>query len=136
MSICIQGVAPLLQVFDMPTAVHFYRDLLGFGVVHRSPPLSELADDVNWTMLRLNGATLMLNTAYEPEHRPPAPDPARIDAHSDTGLYFECPDVDNAFRQLREMGVEAREPKVAPYGMKQMYVSDPDGYTLCFQWPA
>ena len=24
----------------------------------------------------------------------------------------------------------------APYGMRQLYVSDPDGYTLCFQWPA
>jgi hypothetical protein len=21
-------------------------------------------------------------------------------------------------------------------GMKQLYVSDPDGYSLCFQWPA
>jgi len=136
MSLDIHGVAPLLQVFDMPTAVHFYRDFLGFEVVHRSPILSERTDDVNWTMLRLNGATLMLNTAYEPGHRPPAPDPARIAAHSDMGLYFECPDVDNAFRQLCEMGVEASEPMVAPYGMKQMYVSDPDGYTLCFQWPA
>jgi glyoxylase I family protein len=28
------------------------------------------------------------------------------------------------------------EPKVAPYGMKQLYVRDPDGYGLCFQWPA
>jgi hypothetical protein len=29
-----------------------------------------------------------------------------------------------------------KEPKVAPYGMKQLYVRDPDGYNLCFQWPA
>lgn len=27
------GVAPLLQVYDMPTAVSFYRDLLGFELV-------------------------------------------------------------------------------------------------------
>jgi hypothetical protein len=23
---------------------------------------------------------------------------------------------------------------VAPYGMKQMYLHDPDGFGLCFQW--
>jgi glyoxylase I family protein len=28
------------------------------------------------------------------------------------------------------------EPKVAPYGMKQLYVHDPDGFSLCFQWKA
>ena len=22
------------------------------------------------------------------------------------------------------------------FGMKQLYVNDPDGYSLCFQWPA
>jgi hypothetical protein len=32
--------------------------------------------------------------------------------------------------------VPADPPKVAPYGMKQLYVTDPDGYILCFQWPA
>jgi len=25
---------------------------------------------------------------------------------------------------------------VAPYGMKQMYLADPDGYGICFQWTA
>jgi hypothetical protein len=25
---------------------------------------------------------------------------------------------------------------VAPYGMKQLYLRDPDGFELCFQWEA
>ena len=29
-----------------------------------------------------------------------------------------------------------RPPKVAHYGMKQLYFSDPDGFGLCFQWKA
>jgi uncharacterized glyoxalase superfamily protein PhnB len=44
--------------------------------------------------------------------------------------------VDGAYQHLRAHGVEVEEPKVAPYGMKQLYVKDPDGYNLCFQWPA
>ena len=42
----IHGIAPLLQVFDMPTAIHFYRDVLGFGVHATSEP----GDDCNWAV--------------------------------------------------------------------------------------
>lgn len=56
--------------------------------------------------------------------------------HRDVCLYFGCPDPDAVYRRLREHGVEAEPPKVAPYGMKQLYVSDPDGFLLCFQWSA
>ena len=136
MALDIHGIAPLLQVFDMPVAVRFYRNVLGFELVQTSPKLSENIDDVNWAMLQLNGATLMLNTAYEPEYRPPAPDPGRLAAHSDAALYFGCPDVDQAYRELRSMGVDVKEPVIAPYGMKQLYLTDPDGYALCFQWKA
>jgi len=97
MGIEIRGMAPLLQVFDMPTSIAFYRDVLGFEVVTTSKPGAE---NFGWALLRLNGMELMLNTAYEEDSRPPEP-----------------------------------VPKVAPYGMKQLYVRDPDGYNLCFQWP-
>ena len=35
----------------------------------------------------------MLNTMYEADDRPPAPDPARTAAHRDTTFYFGCADV-------------------------------------------
>jgi glyoxylase I family protein len=133
MGIEIRGMAPLLQVFDMPTSIEFYRDVLGFEVVTTSKPRGEHFD---WALLRLNGVELMLNTAYEEDARPATPDTVRIAAHDDTCLYFGCPDVDAAYDCLCARGVAAKEPKVAPYGMKQLYVTDPDGYNLCFQWPA
>jgi catechol 2,3-dioxygenase-like lactoylglutathione lyase family enzyme len=133
MGIEIRGMAPLLQVFDMPTSIRFYRDVLGFEVVSTSKPRGERFD---WALLKLNGVELMLNSAYEDEARPPAPDSARTVAHDDTAIYFGCPDVDAAFVHLRSRGMNVNEPKVAHYGMKQLYVHDPDGYNLCFQWPA
>ena len=33
MDLQIDGMAPLLQVFDMPTSLRFYRDVLGFEVI-------------------------------------------------------------------------------------------------------
>lgn len=133
MGIEIRGLAPLLQVFDMPTSIKFYRDVLGFEVVTTSTPRGEHFD---WALLRLNGSELMLNTAYEQDERPPAPDPARTAAHEDASIYFGCPDVDAAYAHIRARGVSVKEPKVAFYGMKQLYLRDPDGYTLCFQWSA
>ena len=38
MGIEIRGMAPLLQVFDMPTSIAFYRDVLGFEVATTSKP--------------------------------------------------------------------------------------------------
>lgn len=128
----IHGICPLLQVFDMPTAIRFYRDVLGFQVHDTSQP----GDDCNWAWLKLSGADLMLNTAYEKPQRPSAPDRARALAHDDTCLFFGCKDLDAAYQHLRAQGVDLKPPKVAPYGMKQLWFHDPDGFGLCFQWPA
>jgi catechol 2,3-dioxygenase-like lactoylglutathione lyase family enzyme len=126
-------MVPLLQVFDMPTSIAFYRDVLGFDVTNTSN--AAVGDHVDWILLARSGVELMLNTAYESDARPPAPDRARLAAHTDTTLYFSAPDVDAVYTHLRAHGVPATAPKVAPYGMKQVYLTDPDGYNLCFQWP-
>ena len=57
-------------------------------------------------------------------------DPADVD-----WAWLRKDDVDAMYAYLRAHGVDAKPPVVAPYGMKQLYVRDPDGYNLCFQWP-
>ena len=61
MAIAVRGLAPLLQVFDMPASLRFYRDALGFELVSSSEP----GDDADWVWLRHGDAHLMLNAAYE-----------------------------------------------------------------------
>ena len=51
-------------------------------------------------------------------------------------LFIGCPDVDAAYDHLRARGVIVEPPTVAPYGMKQLFIKDPDGFTLCLQWAA
>jgi catechol 2,3-dioxygenase-like lactoylglutathione lyase family enzyme len=136
MAIDVRGVCPLLQVYDMPTSLRFYCDTLGFEVVTTSPNLGG-EDKVHWCLLRLCRSDVMLNTAYEfDDQRPVPPDPARVTAHQDTCIYFGAPDVDAVYDELYAKGLQLEPPKVAPYGMKQLYVRDPDGYGLCFQWSA
>jgi hypothetical protein len=56
--------------------------------------------------------------------------------HDDTALFFGCRDLDAAYEYLTSHRLEATKPKIAPYGMKQVWLKDPDGYVVCFQWPA
>lgn len=133
MAIEIRGSAPLLQVFDMPTSVRFYRDQLGFEVVSTD---GRPAEDCDWVLLRLGDVELMLNTAYEADERPAAPDAARIASHEDVCIFFDCPDVDATYEHLRAHEVDVDAPIVTHYGFRSLGLKDPDGYGLCFHWPA
>ena len=131
MSMRIHGVTTLLQVFDMPRSVAFYRDVLGFTIVSTSEP----GDHFYWAQLKLGDAGLMLNAAYEDDEQPSSPDPERVAAHADTILYFGCDSVDGVYQHLRAKGWTMQEPMTTDYGMRQVYTKDLDGYELCFQHP-
>jgi len=119
----------------MLASVRFYRDTLGFEMVTTSKPYAS-DGRFHWGLLRLNGVELMLNTAYDEGDEPERPDPARVAAHGDTMLFFGCPDVDAAYEHLVQKGIKVWPPTVAWYGMKQLNLTDPDGYGICFQWPS
>jgi glyoxylase I family protein len=126
----LQGVTVLLEIFDMPTSIAFYR-ALGFEVVQHWPR----DDEFDWAPLRLGGAELMLNTAYERDERPPTPDSGRVSGHADTELYFECTDVDEVCEILRRKGIAVNEPETTFFGTKRVCLSDPDGFKVWFQSP-
>lgn len=128
MAITISELTPLLEVFDLPASIAFYRDVLGFELVS--------GDDTWWCMLRLGEARLMLNTAYEDDERPPEPELARVRGHADTSLYFSSPDLDQVYAHLREKEWAVTEPFVTSYGMRQVSTKDPDGFQLFFICPA
>jgi catechol 2,3-dioxygenase-like lactoylglutathione lyase family enzyme len=132
MEIKLEGMCPLIEVFDMARSLAFYRGVLGFRVVRSAPP----GEECDWCLLGLDGIELMLNTQYEKHARPETPDPARSAAHGDTCLFFVCRDLDAAYAHLLGHGVDANPPIVRDYGMRQVSLRDPDGYGLVFQWPA
>jgi glyoxylase I family protein len=124
MSLIVENVVPLFEVFDLPTSIAFYRDTLGFQLV--------AGDDSWWAMLELNGVRLMLNAAYERDERPSAPDAARVRGHDDASLWFACPDPEDVYTFLRGKSLDVKPPHITSYGMKQVSVRDPDGFQLFF----
>ena len=136
MDITFQDAAPLFHVYDVPTSVAFYRDVLGFEVTHASQPFDDVKDNYGWAMLRRDGVMLMVNNMYEDNVRPETPDPARTAAHRDTILYINCHELDALRLLLQQNGITPYGPVTTYYGMVQLTVHDPDGYSLCFQRPA
>ena len=128
----LRNVTTLLQVYDMPTSIRFYRDLLGFALHSHSPHRGgDDPDRFHWVWLKRGDLNLMLNTAYEfDQERPVPPDPARVSAHADTTLYFECHDLDAAFDHLRSHLPDLAPPHLTSYGMRELGLKDPDGYLI------
>jgi hypothetical protein len=50
-------------------------------------------------------------------------------------FYFVCDDADAIYAELSSRGVQLNPPTIAFYGMKQVFVPEPDGYSICFESP-
>jgi glyoxylase I family protein len=133
MAISIQGMAPLLYVFDMQRSLDFYCKKIGFELAATDGNPDR---KFNWVLLKLDGQELTLNTMYNESRRPTTPDAARERNHLDTEVFFGCPDVDTAHEHLRLKGVEAEKPWVTHSGFKRFWLKDPDGDGLVFHWKA
>jgi glyoxylase I family protein len=127
-------LTPLLQVYDMPTALAFYRDRLGFEVIATSPEVETPEGQFShWVWLRSGAAEIMLNTAYDAGERPREQDVERVLAHGDTCLFFACPNLDEVYAELQRGGVDCKPPVIASYGVRRFSVRDPDHFELVFQ---
>jgi catechol 2,3-dioxygenase-like lactoylglutathione lyase family enzyme len=120
----VRQLWPLLHVRDIERSIRFYVDSLGFELAGQAASNGQ----VFWCRLERGGATLMLERRPRglELRSPPAPEVA---------LYFVCDDVDAMAREFAERGVEMGPPTDAYYGMRQIFVPDPDGYAVCFESP-
>ncbi len=50
-------------------------------------------------------------------------------------FYFICDYADAVHAELTDRGLRIEPPKIAFYGIKQIIVPDPDGYSVCFESP-
>ena len=120
----IRELVPLLFVEDITRAAEFYRHQLGFEFREKWEPQGKLA----WCRLERAGVAIMLQQAEAEDG------PAEHRGHG-VGLFFNCDDADVLHSELTQRGLLIDHPKVAFYGMKQVFLLDPDGYELCFQSP-
>jgi glyoxylase I family protein len=118
----VQQLWPLLAVTDIERSIAFYRDQLGFTVVGDAKNKGR----VYWCRLHRGGASIMLQQAE-------AEDGSRELRGRGVALYFVCDDADVAYAELTARGLKLDPPTTACYGMRQVFVPEPDGYSICFE---
>ena len=121
----IRNLRPMLAVTDLPGAVRFYVEKLGFNcnAMHGNPPV--------WAEVERDGTAIMLNA-------PPADCVRRDVPRSSRDYQIYYIDVENVaalHAEFRARGVEVTDLRVALYGMKEFEARDPDQHWLWFGEP-
>ena len=122
----ISGIAPFFIVRNVPAALAFYRDRLGFEVTIEGP-----AGDVFFGIVRRGAATIMVKSVgVNPLPNPQRHEGARWDA------YLDVVDPDALAAEFSAQGVELAEPLGdTDDGLRGFAVRDADGYVLFFGRP-
>lgn len=126
----ITGIAPFFIVKNVPAALKFYRDLLGFDITFQGP--SE--DDIFFGIVQRGGAMIMLkDIGVDPVPnytRDIKKGIARWDA------YLHVPDPDALAEEFAQRQVEFFTPlQNNDDGLRGFEIKDADGYLLYFGRP-
>ncbi|MBX3381022.1 MAG: VOC family protein [Phycisphaeraceae bacterium] len=121
----IRGLRPMLAVIDLPRAVRFYVEKLGFNcnAMHGNPP--------EWAEVERDGTAIMLNAPPADSIRRDVP----LTSKNYQIFYIDVQNVATLREEFVSKGVEAGDMRVAIYGMKEFEVRDPEGYWLWFGEP-
>lgn len=118
--------APFLIVRDVPEAVAFYRDKLGFDVITLAP------DDAPFFAIVQRGQAMILLKAVEVA---PLPNPTR-DPSARWDIYVSTPDPDALASEFENTGVLFAEPLRDTHdGLRGFELKDTDGHVLFFGRP-
>jgi catechol 2,3-dioxygenase-like lactoylglutathione lyase family enzyme len=127
----IAGIAPFFIVKDVPAALTFYRDRLGFDITFQGPE----ADDIFFGIVERGAAMIMLKAVGVD----PVPNYTR-----DVGqgwarwdAYLDVPDPDALAAEFSSRQVEFFQPLADDDdGLRGFALQDADGYVLFFGRPS
>jgi catechol 2,3-dioxygenase-like lactoylglutathione lyase family enzyme len=122
----ISGISPSFIVRDVPSALSFYRDRLGFEITFQEP-----ADEPFFGIVRRGRAMIMLkDVGVDPLPNYKREPSARWDA------YLYVPDPDALAAEFAARNVEFSKPlKDTHDGLRGFELKDADGYVLFFGRP-
>jgi catechol 2,3-dioxygenase-like lactoylglutathione lyase family enzyme len=114
---------PHFLVADVRRAAEYYRDRLGFRIIgyfFEEPPVFGMVDR--------DRAEIHLRRVDDGQQ---GSNRERLGDALD--CYIRVDDVDSLHAEFQDRGADiTMPPTLQSYGMKEIYVRDPDGYTICF----
>ncbi len=127
----ISALTPNLMVDDMPAALAFYRDTLGFEVIDTAPPEGEPV----WAQTRSGEASIMLQTRASLSEELPELRERPVGATQTLFITMEDEATFAAlYTRAHGAGAVIKEPYTTPYGAREFCLRDPEGYLLAFAW--
>jgi catechol 2,3-dioxygenase-like lactoylglutathione lyase family enzyme len=129
----IASISPFFIVADVPAALSFYRDMLGFDIVFRGPT----PEDEFFGIVHRDGATIMFKALGEicdgkEVIVEPVPNYNRKPAFS-WDAYLEVKDPDGLAAEFASRGVAFAAPLAdSDDGLRGFVIKDLDGYGLFF----
>jgi catechol 2,3-dioxygenase-like lactoylglutathione lyase family enzyme len=125
----ISGIAPLFIVKNVPAALAFYRDRLGFDVTFQGPE----PDDIFFGIVRRGGAMIM----FKEVGLPPVPNCTRDikQGIARWDAYVHVPDPDALAAEFASRNIEFLVPLHTGDSLRGFELQDADGYVLFFGRP-
>ena len=126
----IGGIAPLFIVRNVPAALAFYRDRLGFEVTVQGPE----PDDIFFGIVERGAAMIM----FKDIDVDPVPNCTRDIGHgiASWDAYLYVPDPDALAAEFSSRGVEFSQPLQDTHDdLRGFELRDADGYVLFFGRP-
>ena len=126
----IGGIAPFFVVRDVPAALRYYRDMLGFDIMYQGPT----EDDIFFGMVQRDNAMIMIKAIGVD----PIPNYTRDikQGFAPWDAYLYVPDPDALAAEFESRNVEFHRPlSINSDRLKGFEVKDADGYVLYFGRP-
>ena len=126
----ISGIAPFFIVRNVPAALSFYRDRLGFDITFQGPD----PDDIFFGIVQRGAAMIMLKDVGAD----PLPNCTRDvrKGWARWDAYLHVPDPDALAAEFSSRHVEFAQPlKDDDDGLRGFELKDADGYVLFFGRP-
>ena len=119
-------LTPNMMVDDMPAAIAFYRDVLGFDLVMTVPQ----AEPFDWALLRRADVQVMFQTRASLEAE--VPYLAGRALGGALTLYIDTEDVSGLYERVRPKAEIIHEVATTFYGKREFSLRDPNGFVLTF----
>ena len=123
----LTSVTPNLITNDVPRALAFYHDVLGFAVVTTVP------DEAPWVFvwMQRDDVNLFLNDAETVKKENPTATGLMVGG-SGVAMFVHTDGVSDYWEQVRDRVTVVMPLKDQWYGMREFSIADPDGYVLTF----
>lgn len=136
----INSVSVNLMVTNMVASLGFYHEVLGADLAftvdgdQNTEMPGEISDKVVFASVRAGEAEIMLQERESLLQDSPAFDASTQPGASAT-LYFRVDDVDSIVRRLPDHTPIVKPLETTWYGMREIWIRDPDGYVLTIGTP-